>query len=209
MVTIKAEHERVLYLGKVGENSAVEVVFDITHWRDTFGDGQAFLWVISPGQATPYPAVVEQTEDTVKWVVFASDLEKPGKGKVELQWRVGEKIVKSCHYPTYISDSLTGSDTTAPPATPWIDKVVAAGEAATDANTKAQDAAARAEDAAKRAEAATGTIEIGDGLKWGGRDGRTLMVDTTDKTEADNTKPITSAGVYTQIGNIESLLAAL
>lgn len=38
-----------------------------------------------------------------------------------------------------------------------------------------------------------------------GEDG-VLRVNTTNKAEADNTLPITSAGVHTQIGNIEVLL---
>jgi hypothetical protein len=33
-----------------------------------------------------------------------------------------------------------------------------------------------------------------------------LRVNTTNKVEADNTLPITSAGVHTQVGNIEVLL---
>ena len=49
--------------------------------------------------------------------------------------------------------------------------------------------------------------KIGHGLKVTG--GTTLEVDTADAVEQDNTKPITSAGVYTQVGNIEVLLAAL
>lgn len=36
-----------------------------------------------------------------------------------------------------------------------------------------------------------------------------LSVNTTDKMEADNTQPITSAGVYTQVGNINALLATI
>ena len=38
-----------------------------------------------------------------------------------------------------------------------------------------------------------------------GADG-VLRVNTTNNVEADNTLPITSAGVYTQVGNIETLL---
>ena len=34
-------------------------------------------------------------------------------------------------------------------------------------------------------------------------------MDTADKVERDNTKPVTSAAVHTEIGNIEALLAAL
>ena len=36
-----------------------------------------------------------------------------------------------------------------------------------------------------------------------------LMVDTANAVEQDNTRPVTSAAVHVQIGNIEALLAAL
>ena len=36
-----------------------------------------------------------------------------------------------------------------------------------------------------------------------------LSVNTTDNAEKDNTLPISSAGVYTQIGNIEVLLKTI
>ncbi len=49
---------------------------------------------------------------------------------------------------------------------------------------------------------------IGAGLKLDAAT-NTLMVDTTNEAEKDNTRPITSAGVYTLAGNIEVLLAAL
>lgn len=52
-----------------------------------------------------------------------------------------------------------------------------------------------------------GVIRVGDNLEIT-PDG-VLSVMTTNEAEADNTKPITSAGVHTQLGNIEILLAAL
>ena len=48
--------------------------------------------------------------------------------------------------------------------------------------------------------------EIGAGLKV---EGSTLMVDTADAVEKDNTKPVTSAAVYTEVGNINALLATI
>lgn len=48
--------------------------------------------------------------------------------------------------------------------------------------------------------------EIGDGLKV---EGDVLSVDTATDAEEDNTKPITSAAVYTEIGNINILLATI
>ena len=46
--------------------------------------------------------------------------------------------------------------------------------------------------------------EIGPGLKV--EDG-VLSVDTANAVEEDNTKPVTSAAVYTELGNVEALLA--
>lgn len=50
-------------------------------------------------------------------------------------------------------------------------------------------------------------VKVGNGLSMA-EDG-TLSVDTADKAEKDNTKPITSAGVYMEIGNINALLATI
>lgn len=52
-----------------------------------------------------------------------------------------------------------------------------------------------------------GLIKVGENLKIT-EDG-VLSVDTADAVEQDNTKPITSAAVHVEIGNIEVLLAAL
>lgn len=49
--------------------------------------------------------------------------------------------------------------------------------------------------------------KIGNGLKVTGGD--TLEVDTADDVEQDNTLPITSAAVYTTVGNIEILLGTI
>lgn len=48
--------------------------------------------------------------------------------------------------------------------------------------------------------------EIGHGLKV---TGNTLEVDTAEEVEQDNTLPITSAAVYTTVGNIEILLGTI
>lgn len=51
-----------------------------------------------------------------------------------------------------------------------------------------------------------GSYTIGDGLVV--KDGK-LSVDTATSAEQDNTKPITSAAVFTEIGNINALLATI
>lgn len=49
-------------------------------------------------------------------------------------------------------------------------------------------------------------VQIGNGLKL---ENNVLSVDTADKVEQDNTRPISAAAVHTEIGNIEVLLSIL
>lgn len=53
-----------------------------------------------------------------------------------------------------------------------------------------------------------GGYTIGDGLKLDAAS-NTLSVDTAEAVEKDNTKPVTSAAVYTEVGNINALLATI
>lgn len=53
-----------------------------------------------------------------------------------------------------------------------------------------------------------GGYNIGHGLKLDAET-NTLSVDTAEIVEKDNTKPVTSAAVYTEVGNINALLATI
>ena len=53
-----------------------------------------------------------------------------------------------------------------------------------------------------------GGYSIGDGLKLDAAT-NTISVDTAAAVEKDNTKPVTSAAVYTEVGNINALLATI
>ena len=53
-----------------------------------------------------------------------------------------------------------------------------------------------------------GGYTIGDGLKLDAAT-NTLSVDTAAAVEEDNTKPVASAAVYTEVGNINALLATI
>ena len=132
----------------------------------------------------------------------SADTANVGDGKVELLYTVNDVVVKSEVWKTSVLESLS-DDTAEPPeaASGWVEKVLAAGAQAVGAAAAAEQAASRAENAVP-----AGSLEIGDGLKFSG--GK-LVVDTADNVEQDNTKPVTSAAVYTEIGNIEALLASL
>ena len=205
MTQIYANNFTTLVLGRRGENLVRNVVFDIRDMESLYGIGDVEVIYQRPGDAQPYPVAVHKNGTIVDWEVTSTDTEiSDGPGKCELRYYVGEKLAKSKTWRTCVEPAMdTPSEITPPePEKGWVDKVLEAG-------TSAKEAAERAEEAAKQAESAvpSGSLSIGDGLKWGA-DGK-LTVDTADKVEQDNTKPVTSAAVHTEIGNIEALLAAL
>lgn len=53
-----------------------------------------------------------------------------------------------------------------------------------------------------------GGYQIGSGLKLDAET-NTLSVDTAEIVEKDNTKPVTSAAVFAEVGNINALLATI
>lgn len=59
-----------------------------------------------------------------------------------------------------------------------------------------------------RADGGPGGYNIGPGLKLDAET-NTLSVDTADAVEKDNTKPVTSAAVFAEVGNINALLATI
>lgn len=202
MLKTYAHHGAVVTLGRRGENMARQVVFDLSSWSAVYGAGTAQLIAQRAGDVAPYPVSIEQTSDAAVWTVNSADTSVVGDGKVELLYTVDDVVVKSEVWATSVLESLS-DDTTEPPeaAAGWVERVLAAG-------AKAVDAAEAAEQAASRAESSVpaGSLEIGNGLKFSG--GK-LVVDTSEKVEQDNTKPVTSAAVFTEIGNIEALLAAI
>lgn len=208
MKTINAVHGRPIALGRAGENGVRTVVFDVAAWAGTYDDeGTARLLYLRPGEEAPYPVEIVRDDIRVLWTVSDVDTAIAGEGKAELQYVIGDRLEKSCIYETYVAESLSApTDTPPASAAGWVEKVYEAGDTAEKSAETATDAAARAEDAARRAEMASGTMEIGDGLKW--VDNK-LTVDTADKVEQDNTKPVTSAAVYTELGNIEAILASI
>ena len=79
---------------------------------------------------------------------------------------------------------------------------------------QAEDAVRRAEEAADRAEEAGSGNSGGGGVYFETDEtltlkGGVLSVNTTDEMEEDNTLPITSAGVFTAVGNINALLGTI
>lgn len=127
MRTIFAEEFSRIHLGRRGEHLACLVVFRLNAWREAYGDGVASLIAQLPGQETPYPCTVLYGEDTLLWEITATDTSVAGKGKCELSYRVGDRVVKSAVFQTYIEDSLAPVGETPDPYASWLESALAAG----------------------------------------------------------------------------------
>lgn len=159
MKTITASPGIVLSLGREGENAVRQIIFDITDWHSEFGkNGVVTLLAQRPGEAEPYPVAVTVSGSSVTWPVSAADTAKPGVyGQAELQYRIGDVVVKSAIWRTFIADSLgTPSPTPPDPQQAWVDQVLdAAQQASVSADTSAASATAAGSASASASSAAT------------------------------------------------------
>ena len=214
-------------IGWTGENQARGIIWDISKWQEVYGDGTCTLLNQREQDTAPYPCPVTIDGKFAVWQVADTDLGTGGNGKCQLVYTVGEEVVaKSPVYRT-IADRSLGNETEPPEsASGWIMDVLQAGQDAVDAAERAEEAAAifpnpSPQDAGKsivvskdgkyELKMVTGggdgeSYQIGSGLKV--VDG-TLMVDTINQVEEDNTQPVTSGAVYTTVGNIDALLQTI
>lgn len=214
-------------LGMVGENNVHTIVWDISDWFLTYGEGTVTLLHCREEEGLPYPCKVDVTDDhKARWTVTAGDLGLGGPGKCQLTYTVGEDVVaKSQVYRTFAAPSIV-EDPVDPPsaAATWVDEILSVGKVVEEVKpilrqlpfpTK-EDAGKSivvSEDGTKyELKMVTGgggggeSYPIGDGLKI--VDGK-LTVDVVNDVEKDNTKPITSAAVFTTVGNIDALLQTI
>lgn len=168
---------------------------------------------------------------------ITGDITSANRGKIVLDAIKGEQITFSAGaiYHVYHHPEAGGTD---PGYTPdeyqqFVQQIEEAAKQATESAERSKTAADKAEEAAIRQPVigengnweiwdpetgeykdsgfpATGSggggYKIGDGLKL---ENGVLSVDTAAEVQQDNTKPVTSAAVYTQLGNVEALLASI
>ena len=118
LIQIQAKENKCIYLGRRGEDSAREIIFDISHFSEIYGQGEAQVVVKREGDINSYPVVVTQTNDHVSWVVTSVDTDQVGYGQCELIYVTNNSVAKSIIYQTFTDESL--SDPSSPPETPSI-----------------------------------------------------------------------------------------
>lgn len=156
MKTINVSTQQAaISLGYRGENLAREIQFDLSEWVKDYGSGQVHLLHQRHGESTPYPVIVEFDGRVLRWSPTAADTAKAGTGRCELQYRQGDRVVKSEQYIVDVMESLS-DDTAEPPAAQqgWVDRVMTAEEQTASDSRTASDMAEKAAKAAEDAQTA-------------------------------------------------------
>ena len=165
MRTVNAKCGSVLPIGRLGENEATVVVFEIANWKTLFGQGTFSLLNQRNGDTAPYPCVIEQDDTQVRWTVQSADVAKVGYGQCELIYTVDDTIAKSEVYTTVVGKALTGGGEVPEPWEDWVQRVLDAKDAAEEAKDEWENMTASAEqlpvDAPPTAHYADGHLTLG------------------------------------------------
>lgn len=128
-------------LGYAGENGVAQLVMDAADWESEFPGGTLNLFM-ERADGARYVAAVERTEAGWAHTLTAADLAAPGRGRIQMQWMVGEQIARSRMVGTVILPSLDGlGDPPEEPEQGYLEQMAAIGaQVQTDAERAAQSA---------------------------------------------------------------------
>lgn len=145
MRIVNAECGSVVPLGRLGENEATLVVFDVAGWESLYGHGVFSLLNMRNGDPAAYPVVIQQEGNKVMWEVKSGDVAKVGYGKCELVYTVNNTIAKSVIYTTTVGNALSGGGDVPEPWEDWVARVLQVGEEAREAKEQWENMTASAE----------------------------------------------------------------
>ena len=131
MNRIHVAERMTIELGRVGENKAREIVFNISKWQELYGDGKAKLMVRRAGEEIMYPAELRQEGNEAIWLVTEIDTAiAGGGGECELSYLTADgTVAKSVIYGTYVLPAMRWESSAATEqAKPWLDEVRALAE---------------------------------------------------------------------------------
>ena len=128
-------------LGHAGENGVAQLMMDASDWESEFPGGALNLFM-ERGDGARYNAAVERTEAGWAHILTAADLAAPGRGRIQMQWMVGEQIARSRMVGTVTLPSLDGlGDPPDEPEQGYLEQMAAIGaQVQTDAERAAQSA---------------------------------------------------------------------
>lgn len=140
-------------LGHAGENGVAQLMMDASDWESEFPGGALNLFM-ERGDGARYNAAVERTEAGWAHILTAADLAAPGRGRMQMQWVVGEQIARSRVVGTVTLPSLDGlGDPPDEPEQGYLEQMATIGA---QAQASAESAAQSAQEARETADRLSG-----------------------------------------------------
>ena len=163
MRTIVIKDRIVIPLGRIGDNEATTIKFNIASFFPGLSGAQYELVHKRPNDANAYPVLQKENgrvrDGFINWVVKSSDLGTvAGNGVAQLSAYVGDTRVKSVVFTTQIANGMGFGPKPDDPEDPWVDNVLEAGAAAVSSASTAAAEADRAAEAAAGAEALVASV---------------------------------------------------
>lgn len=98
-IKVYAETGKLIHIGRMGENLATTVVFDVSSQLQSLGSGGDFtLLVLQDKELIEVELELAENTTYLEWDITADYTPKEGKGKCQLIYEVGEKISKTDIY---------------------------------------------------------------------------------------------------------------
>lgn len=180
----------VIPIGVQTETGVEEIAFDVSAWAKKWPDMEVTVWHRLPSQADAYLCRSRREGDIVYWEVTDTDTQPPGTGRVELMGTTAAGRKLSGSTATRIKDTIAATTQDPPLAPPkWVETV--------QEMLRQSGGSGGGGGTAFRTDE---TLSYNSGV---------LSVNTAKTMEKDNTLPITSAAVYTEVGNINALLETI
>ena len=124
----KGSRENPLPIGRLGENQARRVIFDLSRLQEIYGEGTWKIIAERPHETTPY--IVSSTETNSSgnavWNILSADVGVCGFGMVELRYYPSSEddpVYKSRLWLTFTEDALGANTGTVTPYNDVIDDV--------------------------------------------------------------------------------------
>ena len=144
---ILANSTEIIRIGRLGENEATRVLFDVSEYLNDYPGATIRLLNQLPTIEASYPvANIEIIGDVLYWTVESQDLTKKGIGRCELVVEKDGVVVKS---DLFMTEVLIALDDNGNAPNPWQSWLTQFEEYAETAESAAESAAASAEAAAE------------------------------------------------------------
>lgn len=120
IINVNDNTDRVVLIGRQGENYVTQLIFDFTEWYNLLGEGILSLTLLRPKETIPYPIELTINDTFATWNISAMDTALTGVGKAQLVYIIDNQIKKSTIYTIRVLASLDDGTEVPDPYDSWL-----------------------------------------------------------------------------------------